>query len=137
METLPCHPVLLSGGFPYLQDMQTGSGTFPICCSLTPLFPVNVCAQCCSLHHCSSMSLLQPNLCLESAAHSQAANGQLMETDGDLISIHLSHCYTAGKMAPRPFLAYPAPGNQVHSSMRKLRTALLTRPSSSDALGHS
>lgn len=37
------------------------------------------------------------------------SNGQLMETDGDSISIHLTHCYTAGKMAPRPFLATSLP----------------------------
>lgn len=33
-----------------------------------------------------------------------------METDGGLISIHLSHCYTAEKMAPRSSLATGLPG---------------------------
>lgn len=44
---------------PYLQDVQAGSGTFPICCSLTPPFPASVCAQHCSVHQHSSLSLVQ------------------------------------------------------------------------------
>lgn len=44
---------------PYLQDVQAGSGMFPICCSLTPPFPVSICAQYCSVHQCSSMGLVQ------------------------------------------------------------------------------
>lgn len=56
-----------------------------------------------------------------------------------LTSIHPPHCCGDGKMAPRPFPArpaYPALRVPVHSSVSKLRKALLTLPKLYDILPH-
>lgn len=67
---------------PYLQDVQAGSRMFPICCSLTPLFPASIytqctSAQCTQVHQHSSRALCGPSL--ESASlqpDSQQADGR-------------------------------------------------------------
>lgn len=155
---------------PYLQDVQAGSGTFPICCSLTPPFPASVCAQHCSVYQRSSLSLVQPqavpgkcSLQLDSqraagrnsttsqkrvhrlqntlvCTHLSPLTGQAGKKDptqpSGLIPIHLPHCYREGKMASRLChpLPYSAPRVPVHSSVTKLRKALLTPRKPSDVL---